>query len=177
MSIKSVLEYRYYPSMSHPSETGQILGREHRDSLALLARVEQSLQRPRSGSTLDPDAVRLVRSLSEHMASDLTRHFTFEERELFPRMVAAGEADLAELLAEEHDAIRAVASELAPLVGAASDGTLEAEGCSGLRRLALELVERLLAHVDKEELSLVPLLDDLFDEDTDRTLALGYASS
>ena len=163
--------------MSHPSETGQILGREHRDNLALLTRVEQSLQRTRSGNALDDDAVRLLRSLNGHMTHDLARHFAFEEQELFPRMVAAGESDLAELLTEEHDAIRAVASELAPLVGAASDGTLDAEGSNGLRRLALELVERLLAHVDKEELSLVPLLDDLLDEDTDRTLALGYASS
>lgn len=163
--------------MSHPSETGQILGREHRDNLALLARVEQSLQRPGSGDAIDADTVRLVRSLSEHMTHDLARHFAFEEQELFPRMVVNGDGDLAELLAEEHDAIRAVASELAPLVGAASDGTLDAEGCNGLRRLTLELVERLLAHVDKEEMSLVPLLDDLLDDDTDRTLALGYASS
>jgi hemerythrin-like domain-containing protein len=163
--------------MSHPSETGQILGREHRDNLALLARVEQSLQPPRSGGALDAEVVRLLRSLGEHLAHDLTRHFTFEEQELFPRMVAAGEGDLAELLGEEHDAIRAVASELAPLIAAASDGTLHADGCNALRRLALELVERLLAHVDKEEMSLVPLLDDLLDDDADRTLALGYASA
>jgi hypothetical protein len=38
-------------------------------------------------------------------------------------------------------------------------------------------VERLLAHVEKEEMSLVPLLDDLLDDETDRALALGYASS
>jgi hemerythrin-like domain-containing protein len=111
------------------------------------------------------------------MTNDLARHFAFEEQELFPRMVAAGEGNLAELLAEEHDAIRAVAAELGPLIGAASDGTLDAEGCNGLRRLALEFVERLLAHADKEEMSLVPLLDDLLDEDADRELALGYASS
>lgn len=163
--------------MSQPSETGQILGREHRDNLALLARVEQMLNRSPGGSTLDADTVRLLRSLGEHMAHDLARHFAFEEQELFPRMRDAGEGDLADLLGEEHDAIRAVASELTPLVAAASDGTLDAEGSNALRRLALELVERLLAHVDKEEMSLVPLLDDLLDDDADRTLALAYASS
>lgn len=163
--------------MSHPSETGQILGREHRDNLALLARVEQSMQRTGGGNAVDPEAVRLVRSLCEHMTHDLARHFAFEEQELFPRMVAAGEGDISELLAEEHDAIRAVAAELAPLVGAATGGTLDLEGWNALRRLTLEFVERLLAHVEKEEMSLVPLLDDLLDDDTDRALALGYASS
>ncbi|MGB2818750.1 MAG: hemerythrin domain-containing protein [Burkholderiaceae bacterium] len=164
--------------MSSPSETGLILGREHRDNLALLARVEQAMQRSGGGDHVnDPEAIRLVRSLCEHMTHDLARHFAFEEEELFPRMVAAGEGDIPELLTEEHDAIRAVGGELTPLVGVAAGGTLDAEGWNRLRRLALELVERLLAHVEKEEMSLVPLLDDLLDDETDRALALGYASS
>jgi hemerythrin-like domain-containing protein len=164
--------------MERTSETGQILAREHRDNLTLLDRVEQSMQQAGgAGNASGSEAIRLVRSLSEHMTHDLARHFAFEEQELFPRMVAAGEGDISELLTEEHEAIRAVASELAPFVGAASDGTLDAEGWNDLRRLALELVERLRSHVDKEEMSLVPLLDDLLDDDTDRALALGYASS
>jgi hemerythrin-like domain-containing protein len=171
------LQYRYYPSMNGHSETGQILAREHRDNVALLERVEQSLMRAPSGGALDADTVRLLRSLCDHAAHDLARHFTFEELELFPRMIDAGEGDLAELLGEEHAAIRAVLSELSPLVAAADSGPPDAEGSARSRRLALELVERLLAHIDKEELSLVPLLDDLLEEDADRALALGYASS
>ena len=163
--------------MNHSSETGQILAREHRDNVALLARVEQSLQRTTSGSAMDADTVRLLRSLCEHATQDMARHFAFEEQELFPRMTAAGEGDLAELLGEEHAAIRAVVSELAPLVGAGSAAAPDAEASGHLRRLALEFVERLLAHVEKEEMSLVPLLDDLLDADTDRELVLGYASS
>jgi hemerythrin-like domain-containing protein len=163
--------------MSHPSETGQILAREHRDNLALLGRVEQSMQATRIGSAIDADSVRLLQSLCEHAGHELARHFTFEEQELFPRLVAGGEGDLAELLAEEHAAIRAIVSELAPAVGAASGGTLDAPASGAVRRLALELVERLLSHVEKEEMSLVPLLDDLLDDDTDRALALGYAST
>jgi hemerythrin-like domain-containing protein len=164
--------------MTQPSETGQILAREHRDNLALLGRVEQAMLRGGgAGADIDADALQLVRSLSEHMTHDLARHFAFEEQQLFPRMVTAGEGDLSELLTEEHEAIRAVAAELAPFVAAASNGVLDAEGSDNLRRLALEMVERLLSHVEKEEMSLVPLLDDLLDDDTDRELALGYASS
>jgi len=40
-----------------------------------------------------------------------------------------------------------------------------------LRALGLELAERLTAHVQKEEMALLPMLEDLLDEDADRELA------
>jgi hypothetical protein len=62
------------------------------------------------------------------------------------------------------------------LIDAATAGTLDGAGWSTLRRSALELAERQVAHIQKEEMSLLPLLEDLIDEDTDRELALAYAS-
>ncbi len=44
------------------------------------------------------------------------------------------------------------------------------------RALAFELAERLVTHVQKEEMALLPALDDLLDEDADRELQLAYAS-
>jgi hypothetical protein len=44
------------------------------------------------------------------------------------------------------------------------------------RALALELAERLVSHVQKEEMSMLPALDDLLDEDADRELVLAYAA-
>ena len=44
-----------------------------------------------------------------------------------------------------------------------------------LRVTALELAERLVSHVQKEEMSLLPALEDLLDEATDAELALAYA--
>ncbi|MEO8508240.1 MAG: hemerythrin domain-containing protein, partial [Betaproteobacteria bacterium] len=100
----------------------------------------------------------------------------FEERELFPRMGDAGDGDMAALLIEEHEAIRAVAGELLPLTHAATAGTLDDAGWDALRRLALEMVERQVAHIQKETMALLPLLEDLLDEDDDRELAFAYAS-
>ena len=40
----------------------------------------------------------------------------------------------------------------------------------------LELAERLVAHVQKEEMSLLPALEDLVDEEADGELAAAYAS-
>jgi len=156
--------------MSYSRQVSRTLHDEHRASIDLLARVERALAR---GEDVDwpPLAAALVRQL-EH---EIDRHFGFEEQQLFPRMADAGDGDLVELLAEEHESIRAVAEELLPLARAAAAGTPDAGSAATLQRLALELVERQVAHIQKETMALLPLLDDLLDDDTDRELAFAYA--
>lgn len=160
--------------MNEDRHTSTLLHREHYANLDLLGRVEQAFA---GAPRRDAELVALVRTLGAHLAQEVDRHFGFEERELFGRMVESGEGDLAALLAEEHATIRAVAAELAPLIGRAGAGTLDDAGWDALKRLALELVERLTAHIHKEESALLPLLADLLDEDADRALALAYAAS
>ena len=93
-------------------------------------------------------------------------------------MAEAGEGDIAGLLREEHDAIREVAAELLPLARAAAAGTLDdarlGARCGAARS---RLVERQVAHIQKETMALLPMLDDLLDDDTDRELALAYAAA
>ena len=156
----------------------QALDTEHRNSLDLLGRVEAAFTRaPKSGAALDPEIARLASAFARLIEEDVARHFDFEERELFPRMAESGEGDIAELLAEEHDAIRAVAGEILPLARAAATGTLSDADFDALRRGALEMVEREVAHIQKETMALLPMLDDLLDDDTDRELAFAYAST
>ena len=154
----------------------QALDTEHRNSLALLGRVEQAFARmQRAGA--DPEFARLASAFARLIEEDIARHFEFEERELFTRMSEAGEADIAALLTEEHDAMREVAAEILPLAQAAAAGTLPDAEFDTLRRGALELVEREVSHIQKETMALLPLLDDLLDDETDRELAFAYASS
>jgi hemerythrin-like domain-containing protein len=117
----------------------------------------------------------LAGALARQVEQDIGRHFAFEESELFPRMTDAGDGDMAALLAEEHASIRAVADELLPLARAAEAGTLDAAGWDALARGALEIAERQVAHIQKESMALLPLLDDLLDENDDRELAFAYA--
>ena len=159
-------------AMSYRRQVSQALDDEHRANLDLLGRVEQAFAR--AGRV--PDLARLAGEFGRHLDQDLARHFDFEERELFPRMAEAGDGDMAALLVEEHDAIRAVAGELLPLTRAAAAGTLDEAGWGALKRGALELVERQVAHIQKETMALLPLLDDLLDEDSDRDLAFAYAA-
>lgn len=163
--------------MNFSSQTSHTLHEEHRASLDLLGRAEQALARaPRGEGARDPDLIKLVGALTRSLEQDIDRHFGFEERELFPRMSEAGDGEIAMLLTEEHDAIRAVAKELLPLTRAAATGTLDAAGWDALKRGALEMVERQVAHIQKEEMALLPLLDDLLDDETDRQLAFDYAA-
>jgi iron-sulfur cluster repair protein YtfE (RIC family) len=130
------------------------LHEEHAATLALWGRVEQSFLAGKS----DPA---LLNQAAAALADEVSRHFDFEERELFPRLKQAGEGDIAELLAEEHVAIRAAARSFIE---------------SKEKTVALELAERLVSHIQKEEMSLLPALEDLLDEDTDRELTAAYAA-
>ena len=162
--------------MTFRRQVSPALDEEHRSNLDFLGRVEQALARaPRSGAARDPELERLARTLERHLEVEVGRHFDFEERELFPRMSEAGDGDMAALLVEEHDAIRAVCEELLPLVREAGAGALSDAGWDALRRGALEMVERQVAHIQKETMALLPLLDDLLDDDADRDLAFAYA--
>lgn len=164
--------------MNFIRQTGRTLHEEHRANLELLSRIEAAFGRaPRQDPGRDDELVRLVTALGRQMDQDVQRHFEFEERELFTRMSDAGEGDIAALLAEEHDAIREVVAELQPLVDAVADGTLEVAGWHTLAGAALELVERQVSHIQKEEMALLPLLEDLLDDDTDRRLAMDYTAA
>ena len=157
--------------MDYRRQTPQALDDEHRASLALYGRLEQAL------AARDADGLaKLAAPLARHLEAEVGHHFDFEERELFPRLAEAGEGDIAGLLAEEHAAIREVAASLLPLVG----GGAPAPGVAPageFRMLALELVERQVAHIQKESMALLPMLDDLLDDDADRELSFAYTSA
>jgi DUF438 domain-containing protein len=138
------------------------LHEEHDATLALWGRVEASLAAGRH------DAL-LLKSAAAALAHELDHHFSFEERELFPRLAAAGEGDIGGLLQEEHEVIREAGRRFMDLV---KDDPSRSE----VKILGLELAERLVAHVQKEEMSLLPALEDLLDDAADGELSVAYAS-
>jgi hemerythrin-like domain-containing protein len=138
------------------------LHEEHQATLALWSRIEASLAAGQSDAAL-------MRSAAASLAAEIERHFAFEEKELFPRLASAGEGDIAELLTEEHIAIRAAGKRFIEL---AEKQSFTQE----IRALGLELAERLVSHVQKEEMSLLPALEDILDEGADHELACAYAA-
>jgi hemerythrin-like domain-containing protein len=135
---------------------------DHQATLALWSSVQATLASGRE----DPV---LMRRAADALERELATHFELEEKELFPRLAAAGEGDIGELLTEEHGVIREAGRRFIEL--ARRGGSLRE-----LRPLGLELAERIFAHVHKEELGLVPLLEDVLDDEADEALSLAYAS-
>lgn len=148
---------------THTRQISRRLHEEHQATLALWGRLAATLA---AGKMDFP----LVKSAAAALAGEIDRHFAFEEAELFPRLAAAGGADIGELLKEEHQAIRAAARRFIELAGAQAAG-------DETRVLGLELAERLVSHVQKEEMSLLPMLEDLLDENADAELTARYAAT
>jgi hemerythrin-like domain-containing protein len=144
----------------HTRQVSRRLHEEHQATLALWARLEAALAAGRADAAL-------MRAAAASLADEIERHFAFEEAELFPRLTAAGEGDIATLLEEEHVTIRAAA---ARFIAAVKANPLDAS----LKPLGMELAERLVSHVQKEEMSMLPALDDLLDEQTDDSLSAAY---
>lgn len=152
------------------------LHEEHMNALGLLERFEQILT-GRNGSWPpapdDPAWRAFSAKLAEALANEVAVHFALEENALFGRLAEAGHGDLVELLLEEHATIRAVVAELLPLCALSTrGGTVEPRTWQAIKTHGLELAERLSAHINKEELSLVPAVEELLDEETDRELAM-----
>lgn len=159
----------------HASHVTRRLHEEHVNALGLLQRLQTTLSRQgpaRAPSADDACFAALARDLRAAIAGEIGSHFRFEEDELFPALAARGEADIGELLAEEHRVILPVAERLAEL---ARQPAMTQDAWAEFHRLGGELAERLGAHIQKEEMGLLPLVDSLLDDETGARLAEAYA--
>lgn len=160
--------------MPFTRQTCRLLHEEHRGQLELLARIEQAFSRgavDRGEATLT-----MLRALRVQLAHDAAQHFAFEEDRLFPWLSEMGDIGIVTMLSNEHGAMRGVGAELSSCIERACDGALDEVGWASLAQLALELSEIQVLHIQKEEMALLPLLDDVLDDDSDRDLVAAYLS-
>jgi hemerythrin-like domain-containing protein len=165
--------------MTFANRICRILHDEHCATVALTRRLEQAIARYQKGDwpdASDPDVARLLVDLSIGMTNELGRHFDFEERSLFPCLAEAGDEAIVVHLTEEHVSIRPLANAIAKQVREAQSQGFDSARWNEFRRLAQEFCQRIETHVDKEENSLLPALEEnmsveseaqLFDEYTE----------
>ncbi len=154
------------------------LHEEHEAVIELLRRLRRSLATSQADAApdfLDPIWSGLLRDLRSGLEFEVARHFDFEERSLFPILTEAGDGDLVELLNADHDVIRDVTTPLLELAGKGQKRELDASDWQSLKRLGLELCDRLTEHALKEEQALLPALESLLSDDEDRELFAAYA--
>jgi iron-sulfur cluster repair protein YtfE (RIC family) len=147
----------------------QRLHEEHRATAALMERLAALLAGrggaiPASGSGTICAA--LLREIAGGVESEVGRHFDFEEQSLFPFLGAGGETEIGTHLTSEHVVMRPLWERLVVLARAASSTGFDAAGWNEFRRVGLDLSEQMLAHIEKEEMALLPLLEDSMDAQT-----------
>ena len=155
----------------------RLLHDDHMAATALLERLASLFRR--CGRGQPPDSREsmigmLLADVISGLGSEIPRHFRFEEEILFPLLVDAGEASIVELLNQEHEVIEPLMQRIAVLAREARENEFTGESWSEFVRLGGELLERLLAHIEKEEIGLLPELEDVLEADADAELASGY---
>jgi len=165
--------------MNFRNRVCETLHDEHFATIALMGRLEQTLARYRNSlpDAQDQIVAKLMSDLAVGIEGELTRHFAFEEDELFSYLSAAGDEALGTLLCEEHAVIRPLGGALVKLIGAGRAQGFDAACWDEFRRLGREFSERLVAHAQKEEMALLPLLDETMEPETEARLYEKYAET
>ena len=126
-----VSQYQFRGSdMSFRRQVSHALDDEHRANLELLGRVEQVVRaapRARPARAIPSSRDSPARSPGTSSTTSAATS-TSRSASSFRGWPTRGDGDIAGLLAEEHEAIRAVADELLPLARAAAAGTLDEAG-------------------------------------------------
>lgn len=117
----------------------------------------------------------LLKGLIFAVDREIGPHFAFEESHIFPILSEAGDREMCTVLLAEHGEILPLARHLAELAKRFGESGLGEELWAEFHALGAELDERLVAHIQKEEMGLLPALDDLLEEETDDRLALQFA--
>jgi DUF438 domain-containing protein len=151
------------------------LHHEHVAVSAFLKRLNPTAQARGRSPPGSSQFTRLLGDLIAVVETELAPHFKFEETKLFPLMIDAGADDMCKLLQEDHDVILPLASRLCDQARSIRHEGHSVNGWNQFRRDGLELAERLSAHIEKEEMGLVPMLDEMLNEEQDMRLIDGYA--
>ena len=108
---------------------------------------------------------------------EISSHFAFEEDELFTRLEEMGDLAIGEHLRGEHRALLPLGKAVDEIARSAIETGFTDESWTNFRNIAGELVERMFVHIQKEEMALLPALDDLLDDEADMELSTAYSES
>jgi len=154
----------------------QKLHEEHAAVQALLQRVEQTIAQHRNDvpDAKDPLVAKLMTDLANELPGEVDRHFDFEEEELFSYLAAEGNTGIGQHLTYEHGIIRPIGAALVKLIGETRTQGFDAARWAEFRKLGQELSGSLGPHAHKEDMALLPMLDDMMDAEKEAQLYEKY---
>ncbi|MBT6138178.1 MAG: hemerythrin domain-containing protein [Rhodospirillaceae bacterium] len=163
--------------MNFSRRSAQLLHEDHDATLALLKRLEDLIAR--SGrvqpDTSDSDVRTLLENTATAIDGEVHDHFAFEEDDIFPKLIEDGETEICEHLRQDHLVILPIAERVSALAKRATETGFTEQTWPQFRTDAGDLIERLLAHVEKEEMALLPVMDELIDPEADFEISAKYS--
>jgi hemerythrin-like domain-containing protein len=164
--------------MSFANRVNQVLHDEHAAVITLVQRLALLIARHRRAPPVpsDPALVQLLTDVAGAEA-EVARHFAFEERQLFPYLDAMGDGAIGAHLTAEHAVLLPLWARLAALAREISAHGLDEEKWNKFLQLADDLCEPMRAHAQKEDMALLPLIEENMDGETEVRLYQEYAET
>lgn len=165
--------------MSFTRRTAQLLHEDHQATIGVIEGLDQLLAKARKKAPdiNDPLVQKVLKNTAGTIDEEVSVHFAFEENELFTRLEEVGDLAIGEHLRGEHRAMLPLGQAVAKMAAEGLTNGFTAGDWDEFRTTAAELVERMFVHIQKEEMALLPALDELLDDETDMELATAYSES
>jgi len=165
--------------MEFSRRTPQVLHEDHSATIKVLEALETMIANARRKvpAISDPTVMHALSMTAGAIEQEISTHFAFEEQELFTRLEEAGDGAIGAHLKQEHAAILPLGQQVATLARSAMDSGFTDHSWGQFRAACSEMIERMFAHIQKEEMALLPLLDDLLDPETDMDLSTNYSNA
>lgn len=166
--------------MEFESQIARVLHDEHLRTIDLMNRLEgiTTGRKAKEAPPIDDtEAAAMLAELGAELAGSASHHFDFEEENIFPALTAIGDVAIPHILRQEHDQLRNLSEFMLPLVKKARSEGFTSDDWAEFRDLSLELVERQISHIQKEEMGLLPALTGLFEDERDGELALLFVET
>ncbi|WP_448190017.1 hemerythrin domain-containing protein [Azospirillum sp. sgz301742] len=162
----------------HTTQIGRLLHDDHERCLRAVQNLETLLARQGPGKPADltdPKVRAVLVEAKGVLAQETATHFAFEEEHLFPLLAEVGEQPMVLTLVSEHEAIGPIAEDVVQLITQAlKAGAFTSEDWTEVHTLGLELAERQIFHVQKEEMGLLAGIGMMLEPDVDSRLAETY---
>jgi hemerythrin-like domain-containing protein len=163
--------------MEFSRRTAQLLHEDHHATIAVIEALEELIARAKRSipDALDPANRKTLKKVAEVIDQEVSNHFAFEEKELFTRLAENGDVGIGMHLTEEHQAMLPVAKQVSNIARSCLAIGFTDQTWSEFTSCSYELIERMLSHIQKEEMALLPMVEELLDPETDMELAEAYS--
>lgn len=165
--------------MEFSRRTAQLLHEDHANTIALIEELEEVIRKAgrRLPDTSDAGIRKTLSKTAAMIEREIRGHFAFEEDELFTRLEDAGDVGIGAHLRQEHAALLPLGEEVGAIAASALENGFGEKSWKTFRDRSGALIEMMYAHVQKEEMGLLPALEDLLDPEEDMELSQSFEAA